>query len=155
MTNEVFAMPKVKVQRQVSWLETTRVVQVSEKASTFFYYDHEWFERGNHHRRWISRWRYWRTISVSFHQNHISFYWQKFDCFLSSALARLKTDRFPKNLLTNLRGFTSFQQCCKDRTEWKRRANQNPFLAGNKSRKGFGFASWAIDPFRATGLIVK
>ena len=37
MTNGVFAMPKVKVQRQVFWLETTRVVQVSERASTFFY----------------------------------------------------------------------------------------------------------------------
>ena len=35
---------------------------------------------------------------------------QKFDCFLSSV--RLKADRFPKNLLTNLRGFISFQQCC-------------------------------------------
>ena len=35
MTNRVFAMPKVKVQRQAFWLETTRVVQVIDSFHIF------------------------------------------------------------------------------------------------------------------------
>ena len=36
MTNGVLALPKVKVQRQVFWLETTRAVLVNGRACTFF-----------------------------------------------------------------------------------------------------------------------
>ena len=69
----------------------------------------------------------WRTISVSFYQNrgNVSYcletflsYKQKFDSFLRLYVS-LKAGRFPKNLLTNLRGFVSFQQCCKD---WRERS---------------------------------
>ena len=122
MINGVFAMPKVKVlvQRQICALcksarelpHFSNTTMSDAKEANIIKDESEGDDTEELYR------------SVSFHQNRGTyrpfaseqhFLPQKFDCILSSV--RLKTDRFPKNLLTNLRGFILFQLCCKDRTE--------------------------------------